>query len=71
MNKRAVISILFFVGAAILAVVFSLLLCQDYLVLYPHGSAPFYIYVIIRTAELLIPAAICLGTGMVLKKRTK
>ena len=65
------LSILLFVLSAFLMAVFGFLLCKDYFVFYPYGSAPFYIYVIERAAECLLPAVLCLMGGIMLYKRNK
>lgn len=67
MNKRSVLSILLFLGAAVFAIGFVATLWIDYTAHYPYGSAPFYLYVAERTAELLVPAALCLTAGIALK----
>lgn len=71
MNKRSVLSILLFLGAAVFAIGFVATLWIDYTVHYPYGSAPFYVYVITRCAELLVPAALCLTAGIALRKGSK
>ena len=65
------LSILLFVLSAFLMAVFVFLLCKDYFVVYPYGSAPFYIYAIVRAAECLLPAALCLMGGIMLRKGKK
>ena len=68
-TKNKIIRTVLFVSAALFALAFAWLLCRDYYVLYPYGSAPFSLYVIERAAEFLIPAAACLTVGLIVKKR--
>lgn len=68
--KKA-ISVLLFVLTAALCAAFVLLLRKDYTMYYPYGSSPFYLYVIERGAECLLPAAACLTVGIVLLARGK
>ena len=58
-----------FALSAILTVTFAGLLARDYLLVYPFGSAPFYLYAAVRAAELLVPAAICLAIGIALRRK--
>lgn len=69
MNKRSIISTLLFVAAAALAVCFGVLLWQDYTVHYQYGSAPFYLYVVERAVEFLIPSIVCIVVGGVIRKK--
>lgn len=71
MNKNRVFAALLFILAAVFAAGFGMLLCQDYTVLYPYGSAPFYVYVIARAIELLLPAVLCLAAGFIIKRRAE
>ena len=56
-----------FVLAALLAAVFAVRLYFDYTRSYPFGSAPFYLYVLERGIEFLIPAAACVASGCILR----
>lgn len=69
MKKHAVIFNIYWVGGAILTICYGLALCQDYFVLYPHGSAPFSFYVIFRTIEFFVPVALCFVVGIIIKGR--
>ena len=66
--KKA-LSILCFALSVLLIAAFIALLRRDYLVSYPFGSAPFYIYVLERGIEFIIPAAICVFAGVRLMRR--
>lgn len=59
-----------YVLSALLTALFAVLLRRDYLVFYPYGSSPFYLYVIERTVECLFPAAACLIAGILLRKKS-
>lgn len=69
MSKRKIIASLFYLLAVIFVVGFAFLLWQDYVLHYPYGSAPFYVYVIERAFELLLPAGLCVAAGIAVKKR--
>lgn len=69
MNKRSIISTLLFVIAAALVVCFGVFLWQDYTVHYQFGSAPFYLYVVERAVEFLIPSIVCIVVGGVIRKK--
>lgn len=63
------LTVILFVLSSLLTVAFMGLLLRDYTVVYPYGSAPFYLYVIIRAVEFLLPAVACFTVGLILKKR--
>lgn len=69
--KKKNIAIILFILSALLAVTFTVFLCVDYFAYYPFGSAPFYLYVIVRAAEFLIAALISLTIGIILWKSNK
>lgn len=69
MNKRSIISTLLFAASAVLAVCFGIFLWQDYTVHYQFGSAPFYLYVLERVVEFLLPSIVCLVVGGVIRKK--
>lgn len=66
---RKCLSYVAFAVSAMLAAVFLWLLRRDYVETYPFGSAPFYLYVAVRAAETLLPSAVCLWIGFILRKR--
>ena len=70
MSKRRVIAEMLYVFAVLFVIGFGILLWKDYTVHYPYGSAPFYLYVIERTIELLVPAVLCLTAGIAIKRRS-
>lgn len=65
------LSTILFVLSALLTVAFAALLLRDYCVVYPYGSAPFYLYIIVRAVEFLLPAAISLTIAIVLKNKNR
>lgn len=48
---------------------FFIRLGVDYFNYYPYGSAPFYLYVLIRSIEYLIPCVICFIAARITKKK--
>lgn len=52
----------------ILAVCFVVLLIIDYIKVYPFGSAPFYVYILVRAIEFVVPANICYIVSRILNK---
>lgn len=69
MNKRSIISTLLFVAAAALVVCFGVVLWKDYTVHYLYGSSPFYLYVVERAIEFLLPSIVCLIVGDMIRKK--
>lgn len=63
--------VLLFVLAAVMGVCFAVLCLTDYLHLYPFGSAPFYVYVLMRGLEFLLPALLFLAQALWLRKAVK
>lgn len=63
------LTVILFVLSSLLTAAFIGLLLRDYFVVYSYGSAPFYLYVIVRAAEFLLPAIACLIAGFIVKKR--
>ena len=59
------------VVSIILVLVFVGLVINDYVNVYPYGSAPFYVYVLVRIIELIIPSTICFVSAKLLDKRYK
>lgn len=55
----------------ILVILFAVLLIVDYFKVYPFGSAPFYVYVLVRTIEFLVPSSICFIVSKLFEKHTK
>lgn len=55
---------------ALLSAGFVVRLCLDYRRLYPYGSAPFWLYVLERGLEFLLPVALLLAAGRRMKKKT-
>lgn len=45
------------------------LLVLDYIYYYPYGSAPFYVYILVRSIEFILPAIICFVISCCLKKK--
>ena len=60
---------LFSILSAFFTVAFTVFLSRDYFRSYAFGSAPFYVYVLVRAIEFLLPAVICLIGGIVIRKR--
>ena len=48
---------------------FFIFYSNNYFVRYKMGSAPFYLYVIERAIELLVPAVLCLAAGIIIKRK--
>ena len=71
MKKLPIGSLILFIVAALLAVAFAALLIVDCVKYYPYGSAPFYAYVLVRGIEFLLPAAILLIVGLIVRKKAK
>lgn len=71
MNTKKAISVILFVFAALFVIGFGFMLWRDYTLYYPYGSSPFEIYVIVRAAEVLLPAIICLVAGIIIRKRLR
>ena len=65
---RAIAAILYVIGV-LFVIGFGILLWKDYTVHYPYGSAPFYLYVIERAIELLVPAVLCVAAGIIIKRK--
>lgn len=58
-----------YIMAALLVVGFAIRLGADYYKNYEFGSSPFYLYVIERFAEFILPAIACFAAGHILKKK--
>ena len=69
MSKRRAIAAILYVIGVLFVIGFGILLWKDYMVHYPYGSAPFYLYVIERAIELLIPAVLCVAAGIIIKRK--
>ena len=69
MNTKKAISVILFVFAVLFVIGFGFMLWRDYTLYYPYGSSPFEIYVIVRAAEVLLPAIICLVAGIIIRKK--
>ena len=57
-----IVSILLLVG-------FSIRLIADYCTYNQYSSAPFYLYIVVRTIEFIIPSIIIFIVAQVLKKK--
>lgn len=54
---KKIVKLLF--GTSILMLIlFFVMLAIDYFKVYPYGSAPFYLYVIERSVEFIVPAIV-------------
>ena len=71
MSKCRTIAAILFVIAGLFVIGFGLLLWKDYTVHDPYGSAPFYLYVIERVLELLVPAVLCFAAGRIINRRAE
>lgn len=60
-----------YIASALVGIGFVVRLTADYFVHYKFGSAPFYVYVLERGIEFLLPAAVLLVIGLILQKKTK
>lgn len=69
MSKRRAIAVILYVIGVLFVIGFGILLWKDYTVHYPYGSAPFYLYVIERAIELLVPAVLCVAVGIIIKRK--
>ena len=69
MSKRRAIAAILYVIGVLFVIGFGILLWKDYTVHYPYGSAPFYLYVIERAIELLVPAVLCVAAGIIIKRK--
>lgn len=65
------ISILLFAISGLLTVGFVIRLTADFICSYQFGSAPFYVYVVERGVEFLVPALLALIAALILHKRMK
>lgn len=64
---KKIISLLLFFIALILILLFIMLLNLDWVTYYSNGySSPFYLFVIVRSLEFLLPAVILIIIGVVL-----
>lgn len=57
--------------AGLLCLGFCLRLGADYYKYYEFNSAPFYVSVLVRGIEFLLPALVCALTGKLIKNRVK
>lgn len=71
MSKCRAIATILNVIAVLFVISFEFLLWKDYTVHYPYGSAPFYLYVIEKAIELLVPAVLCFAAGIIIKRKTE
>ncbi len=70
MKIKKVIGVVLFCLAVILVGYFALVLNMDWLNWYAN-SAPFYIDVILRGIEFLLPAIICIVVGIILINKSR
>ena len=68
MNSNKIMSYILYGVSIMLVGYFIVVLRLDYLNNYVFGSAPFYVYVIERAIEFILPAIIC---ALVAKKMSK
>ena len=71
MRRRRAIAAILYVIAVILVISFGFLLWKDYTVHYSYGSAPFYVYVVERAIELLLPSGLCIAAGSAVQQEKK
>lgn len=57
------------VASILLVLAWIVFLISDYINAYPFGSAPFYVYVLVRSIGFIIPAIICFLISLFIKKR--
>ena len=65
------LSVALLAATVCLVAAFVFFLYRDYVVYYPYGSAPFYVYVLERAVLFLLPAVILLILGVSMRKRGK
>lgn len=70
MNKKILPTALYII-TALLVIGFGVRLGVDYFKLYEFGSSPFYVYIIVRFAEFIIPAILCFVIGFILQKKER
>lgn len=71
MNKKKIASYILFIISFLLVIYCYLVLRLDYLNNYVFGSAPFYVYIVERSIEFILPAIICFIIGFKLNKKSK
>lgn len=64
--KNKLISILRVISI-MLIIICTVLLIIDYVCYYRFGSAPFYVYILVRGIEFILPAILCLIIAYCLK----
>ncbi|MDO4815652.1 MAG: hypothetical protein Q4A83_03485 [Bacillota bacterium] len=67
--KKEKYSLFLYITAALLVIGFAIRLGADYFYNYELGSSPFYLYIIERFAEFILPAIACIAAGHILKKK--
>lgn len=67
--KKEKYCLFLYIMSALLVVGFAIRLGADYFKNYEFGSSPFYLYVIERFAEFILPAIACFAVGRILKKK--
>ena len=69
MKKKSIYKFLYIISI-LLILVFTIILCSDYLKYNPYEtSAPFYTFIIIRTAEFLIPSILIFFIAKIIKTK--
>ena len=68
-NKKDILNKIFAILSIVLVGVCIVALIFDYVNYNEYGSAPFYVNIIIRGLEFLLPAIICLLISYFLNKR--
>ena len=69
MNKK--LSKLFSIFASLLGIIFLIIIFLDYLNYNNYTSFPFYVTIIVRSIEFLLPSFICLIISNILKIKQK
>lgn len=59
------------IASLVLTICFVIFLIIDYKKAYPFGSAPFYVYILVRAIEFIVPASICFVLSKLIEKRNK
>ena len=67
--KKSILRTSVLVAAVILILLFAVMLIKDYVVSYEFGSSPFYLYIIVRAIEFLLPASVLTVIGFLLKEK--
>ena len=67
---KRVFVILWYAAEAMLLALFIYSIYKDYTIYYPYGSSPFYLYIIERFIEFIVPAIVLFIVGKrIIKKK--